>query len=146
MVDSIILDKKRILPCAAYLQGEYGIDSLFIGVPVRLGVGGIEEIIQIQLSSEEKAALDQSAGTVKELVEVMNNRPPRLAVPRRCPKTEYYHGVSPSIVGDTTRKRWGMLIPFGGNMREIQVSEITETWPAYPRRPTTIFLRMFSLP
>ena len=71
---SIILDKKRILPCAAYLQGEYGVDGLFLGVPVKLGASGIEEIIQVQLSTEEKAALDKSAGAVKELVEVMANR------------------------------------------------------------------------
>ena len=76
MVDSIILDKKRILPCAAYLQGEYGIDGLFMGVPVRLGESGIEEIIQVDLSDAEKAALDNSAAAVKELVEVMANRPP----------------------------------------------------------------------
>ena len=74
MVDSIILDKKRILPCAAYLQGEYGVDGLFLGVPVKLGAGGIEEIIQVKLSSEEKSALDKSAGAVKELVEAMANR------------------------------------------------------------------------
>ena len=74
MVDSIILDKKRILPCAAYLQGEYGIDGLFMGVPVKLGAGGIEEIVQVQLSPEEKAALDKSARAVKELVDVMNSR------------------------------------------------------------------------
>lgn len=74
MVDSIILDKKRILPCASYLQGEYGINDLFIGVPVKLGTRGIEEIIEIQLSSAEKAALDNSASAVKELIEVMSNR------------------------------------------------------------------------
>jgi malate dehydrogenase len=74
MVDSIILDKKRILPCATYLQGEYGINGLFIGVPVKLGASGIEEIIQVRLSSEEKAALDKSASAVKELVDVMTNR------------------------------------------------------------------------
>ena len=74
MVDSIILDKKRILPCTVFLQGEYGIDSLCIGVPVKLGAAGIEEIIQVQLSTEEKAALDKSAGAVKELVEAMSNR------------------------------------------------------------------------
>ena len=62
MVDSIILDKKRILPCTVFLQGEYGIDGLCIGVPVKLGAAGVEEIIQVQLSSEEKAALDKSAG------------------------------------------------------------------------------------
>ena len=74
MVDSIVLDKKRILPCAAYLQGEYDIDGLFIGVPVRLGEGGIEEIIQVELSPEERAALNKSADAVKDLVEVMANR------------------------------------------------------------------------
>lgn len=77
MVDSVILDKKRILPCAAYLQGEYGIDGLFMGVPVKLGAGGIEEIVQVQLSSEEKAALDKSARAVKELVDAMNARTSR---------------------------------------------------------------------
>ncbi|MBF8267663.1 MAG: malate dehydrogenase, NAD-dependent [Dehalococcoidia bacterium] len=74
MVDSIILDKKRVLPCAAYLQGEYGIDGLFIGVPVKLGAGGIEEIIQVRLSSAEKAALNKSAAAVKELADVMHSR------------------------------------------------------------------------
>lgn len=74
MVDSIILDKKRILPCTVFLRGEYDIDGLCIGVPVKLGAGGIEEIIQVKLSSEEKAALDKSASAVKELVEVMSNR------------------------------------------------------------------------
>jgi len=74
MVDSIILDKKRILPCAVLLQGEYGIDGLFIGVPVKLGAGGVEEIIQVELSSEEKAALENSAGSVKELIEVMSTK------------------------------------------------------------------------
>ncbi|MBI2856130.1 MAG: malate dehydrogenase, partial [Chloroflexi bacterium] len=69
MVDSIVLDKKRILPCAAHLQGEYGINGLYIGVPVKLGASGIEEIIQVGLSTEEKAALDKSASAVKELVD-----------------------------------------------------------------------------
>ena len=79
MIDSIILDKKRILPCAAYLQGEYGIDGLYMGVPVRLGEGGIEEIIQVDLSDEERAALNNSATAVNELVDVMANRPPAAA-------------------------------------------------------------------
>ncbi len=72
MVDAIILDRKRILPCAAYLQGEYGINNLFVGVPVKLGAGGIEEIIQIKLTPEEDAALKRSAAEVEELVKVMN--------------------------------------------------------------------------
>src|SRR3954447_9508352 len=71
MVDSIVLDQKRVLPCAALCQGEYGIDNLFVGVPVKLGEGGIEEIVDIDLSDEEKQELAKSAGAVKELVEAM---------------------------------------------------------------------------
>jgi len=71
MAESILKDKKKILPCAAYLEGEYGINDLFIGVPVKLGAGGVEEIIQISLTDEEQAALDKSAGAVEELVEAL---------------------------------------------------------------------------
>ena len=71
MVEAILKDKKKILPCAAYLDGEYGIKGLFVGVPCKLGEKGIEEVIQIKLTSEEKAALDKSAGAVKELVAVI---------------------------------------------------------------------------
>jgi malate dehydrogenase len=67
MAESILKDKKKILPCAAYLEGEYGINDLFIGVPVKLGAGGIEEIIQITLTAEEKQALQKSADAVAEL-------------------------------------------------------------------------------
>ncbi|TET37991.1 MAG: malate dehydrogenase [Dehalococcoidia bacterium] len=74
MVDSIILDKKRILPCAAYLEGEYGIEGVFVGVPVKLGMRGIEQIIEIKLTPEEDAALKKSAEAVRELVEVMKLR------------------------------------------------------------------------
>jgi malate dehydrogenase len=71
MVEAILKDKKKILPCAAYLQGEYGIHGLFVGVPVKLGWAGIEQIIEITLTPEEKAALDKSAAAVKELVGVI---------------------------------------------------------------------------
>jgi malate dehydrogenase len=71
MAEAIIKDKKKILPCAAYLTGEYGINDLFIGVPVKLGRGGIEEVIQIRLTPEEDAALKKSAEAVKGLVEAM---------------------------------------------------------------------------
>jgi malate dehydrogenase len=71
MAEAIIKDKKKILPCAAYLTGEYGINNLFIGVPVKLGKEGIEEIIQIKLTPEEDAALKKSAEAVKGLVEAM---------------------------------------------------------------------------
>jgi malate dehydrogenase len=72
MVDAILKDKKKILPCSVYLEGEYGIDGLFVGVPVKLGARGIEDIVQIKLTAEEKAALDKSAGAVRELVNVIN--------------------------------------------------------------------------
>src|SRR5271163_3468785 len=71
MVEAILKDKKKILPCAAYLDGEYGIKGLYVGVPVKLGSKGIEKIIQIKLTPEEKAALDKSAEAVKELVAVI---------------------------------------------------------------------------
>ncbi len=71
MVEAIIKDKKKILPCAAFLEGEYGINGLFVGVPVKLGARGIEEIIQINLTTEERAALQKSAAAVQELVSIM---------------------------------------------------------------------------
>ncbi|MBW1859989.1 MAG: malate dehydrogenase [Deltaproteobacteria bacterium] len=71
MVGSILKDKKKILPCAAYLQGEYGIQDLFLGVPVKLGKGGIEEIIEVTLTDEERSALEKSADAVRSLVEAM---------------------------------------------------------------------------
>ena len=71
MVDSIVLDQKRILPCAALCQGEYDIDGLFVGVPVRLGHDGIEEILQIELTDEERSGLSHSADSVRELVDAM---------------------------------------------------------------------------
>jgi malate dehydrogenase len=71
MVEAILKDKKKILPCAAYLQGEYGITGLYVGVPVKLGAKGIEQIIEIKLTAEEKAGLDKSAAAVKELCGVI---------------------------------------------------------------------------
>jgi malate dehydrogenase len=71
MVEAILKDKKKILPCAAYLDGEYGIRGLYVGVPCKLGARGIEEIIEIKLTEEEKAQLQKSAGAVKELVAVI---------------------------------------------------------------------------
>ena len=71
MAEAILLDKKRILPCCAYLDGEYGIRGLYVGVPVKLGANGVEEIIEIKLTEDERAALDKSAASVKELVEIM---------------------------------------------------------------------------
>jgi len=71
MVDAIMFDRKQILPCAVRLEGEYGIRGLFVGVPVKLGAGGAEEIIQLELLDDERAALQRSADSVKELVGVM---------------------------------------------------------------------------
>jgi malate dehydrogenase len=71
MVEAILKDKKKILPCCVYLDGEYGIKGLYVGVPVKLGAKGIEQIIQIKLTSEEQAALNKSADAVKELVGVI---------------------------------------------------------------------------
>jgi malate dehydrogenase len=72
MVEAIIKDKKEVLPCAAYLQGEYGIEDTVIGVPVKLGKDGIEEIVELELVSEEKAALQDSATAVRQLIESIN--------------------------------------------------------------------------
>ena len=69
MVEAILKDKRKILPCAAYLQGEYGFNDLFVGVPVKLGRNGIEQIIEIELTTDEKAALQNSANAVMELVD-----------------------------------------------------------------------------
>jgi len=71
MVDSIMLDEKRVLPCTAYLEGEYGIDGLYMGVPVKLGRGGIEEIVELELSEEEQTMLNESADAVREVVGVL---------------------------------------------------------------------------
>jgi malate dehydrogenase len=71
MVDSIVLDQKRVLPCSVHLQGEYGFDGLFLGVPAKLGSGGVEEVIQIDLTEDERSALAKSAQSVRELLGVM---------------------------------------------------------------------------
>jgi malate dehydrogenase len=71
MVDSIMLDEKRLLPCTAYLEGEYGIDGLYMGVPVKLGRGGIEEIVELELSEDEQTMLNESADAVREVVGVL---------------------------------------------------------------------------
>jgi malate dehydrogenase len=71
MVDSICLDEKRVLPCTAYLEGEYGIDGLYMGVPAKLGAGGIEEIVELDLTEQERAWLDESAAAVRDVVGVL---------------------------------------------------------------------------
>jgi malate dehydrogenase len=73
MVEAILLDKKQILPCTAYLEGEYGVDGLFVGVPIKLGAGGVEEVIEFDLNASEAEALRNSAASVQELVDVMAN-------------------------------------------------------------------------
>jgi malate dehydrogenase len=71
MVEAILKDKKKILPCSVFLQGEYGVSDLFVGVPVKLGARGVEQIVQIKLTADEQVALDKSAGAVRELVDVI---------------------------------------------------------------------------
>ena len=72
MVASIVLDQKRVLPCTAYLEGEYDIEGLYMGVPVKLGVGGVEEIIELELTDGERAELDASVAAVREVVAVLS--------------------------------------------------------------------------
>jgi len=72
MVDSIMLDEKRVLPCTAYLEGEYGIDDLYMGVPVKLGAGGVEEIVELDLSEDEQRLLQESAAAVRDVVGVLS--------------------------------------------------------------------------
>jgi malate dehydrogenase len=71
MVEAILKDKKKILPCAVYLEGEYGIKGLFVGVPVKLGAKGVEQIVEIKLTADENAALQKSSASVRELVTVL---------------------------------------------------------------------------
>jgi len=71
MVDSVLLDEKRVLPCTAYLEGEYGIDGLYLGVPVKLGAAGIEQIVELELEEAERAALTRSADAVRDVVGVL---------------------------------------------------------------------------
>ena len=72
MVDAIVLDKKRIIPCSVYLEGEYGIRGVFLSVPVKLGAGGVEQVVEVKLTAEEHEALARSAETVRQLVNAMN--------------------------------------------------------------------------
>ena len=72
MVDAIVLDRKRVLACTALCQGEYGIDNLFVGVPVKLGRDGVEEIVEVELADDERQQLERSAEAVRELVEALN--------------------------------------------------------------------------
>jgi malate dehydrogenase len=76
MAESILRDKKKVLPCSAYLQGEYGINGLYVGVPCKLGAKGIEKIYEIKLTDEETAALHKSSGAVKELIDVIKAKMP----------------------------------------------------------------------
>src|SRR5688572_33175285 len=71
IVDSICLDEKRVLPCTAYLEGEYGISGLYMGVPVKLGADGVEEIVKLRLTADEKKMLRASATAVREVVSVL---------------------------------------------------------------------------
>src|SRR5205085_2516942 len=74
MVDAIVLDQKRVLPCTALLEGEYGVNGLYMGVPVKLGAGGIEQIVKLKLSAEEKKWLKESAAAVRDVVGVLKSK------------------------------------------------------------------------
>jgi malate dehydrogenase len=74
MVDSIMLDEKRVLPCTAYLEGEYGVNGLYMGVPVKLGTGGVEEVVKLKLSAAEKRMFRESAAAVREVVGVLKKK------------------------------------------------------------------------
>jgi malate dehydrogenase len=74
MVDSICLDEKRVLPCTAYLEGEYGIEDLYMGVPVKLGSAGVEEILTLKLTPEERAMLRRSAAAVRDVVGILGKK------------------------------------------------------------------------
>ena len=72
MVEAIVMDQKRIFPCCVKLEGEYGLDNMFVGVPVKLGKNGVEEIIEVKLNEEEKALLNESAKAVKGVMDVLD--------------------------------------------------------------------------
>ena len=74
MAETILKDKKKVLPCSVYLEGEYGINGLFVGVPVKLGAKGVEKIYQVKLTAEEQAMLNKSAASVKEMVDVLEKQ------------------------------------------------------------------------
>ena len=71
MTESILKNKKKILPCAVYLEGEYGLNDIFMGVPVKLGARGVEQIIELKLTEDERAALHKSAASIRELIEAL---------------------------------------------------------------------------
>ena len=74
MAEAILKDKKKVLPCSVYLEGEYGINGLFVGVPVKLGAGGVEKIYEVKLTEEESAMLKKSAASVQEMVDVLQKQ------------------------------------------------------------------------
>jgi malate dehydrogenase len=73
MAESFLLDKKRVLPCAAHLKGEYGVKDLYVGVPVVLGAGGVEKVVEIELNASERAMFDKSVSAVRGLIDVVRN-------------------------------------------------------------------------
>jgi malate dehydrogenase len=75
MVEAYLRDKKRVLPCAAWLTGQYGVTDLYVGVPVVIGAGAVERIVEIELNRDEKAEFDKSVGAVRDLVEIVKKMP-----------------------------------------------------------------------
>src|SRR3546814_8910254 len=87
MAEAYLGDQKRILPCAAYVDGEYGVDGLYVGVPVQIGAGGVEKIVEIELDGADKAGLQVSVDAVKELLEACKNLDSSLASATVPPRT-----------------------------------------------------------
>ena len=85
MADSYLKDKKRVLPCAAYLDGQYGVRDLYVGVPVVIGAGGVERVVEIELNKTEQKEFKSSVGSVRSLVNAVKRLKPELA-PRRSKK------------------------------------------------------------
>ena len=75
MVDAVLLDQKRVLPCTALLEGEYDIDGLYMGVPVKLGATGIEQVVELELTKDERSAVQESAAAVREVVDILKLDP-----------------------------------------------------------------------
>jgi malate dehydrogenase len=84
MAESYLKDKKRLLPCAAWLDGPYGVDGLYVGVPVVIGAGGVERVVEIVLTAEEKAQFDQSVAAVRGLVEAVRRIDPEIGAAARA--------------------------------------------------------------
>ena len=122
MVECILKDKKKIEPCSVYLQGEYGIHDLFVGVPVKLGARGVEQIIQITLNADEQAALQKSANAVKELVDVPASAAAEVAADTVVAGRVYLATVNGTDASVTFQRNLITPPPAAGSMRIVNCS------------------------